>query len=393
MPTVLTTTRPSILILADHFLPGFRAGGPIRSIANMVEALGGEFRFLILTRDRDLGASEPYPGIAPRRWYPVGSARAMYLRPAELAPNLTRAMSSIPHDLLYLNSLFSPAFGVRPLVWRRFGRVPSRPVVLAPRGELDPGALRLKGQKKSQYLRLARPAGVYRDVLWHASSPLEESNIRRVFGPGARVQVASNVPGTPDRGHQTSRNPKSAGSLRVAFLSRVARKKNLEAAIDVLSEVAGDIRLDIHGPIEDARYWERCRRKLGGLPAHVRWRYCGEVPHAKVVTTLRRHDVLLFPTLGENFGHVIVEAMLAGCVPIISDQTPWRGLAEAGVGWDIPLHDRTSFVRALQSCVDMGAEEFERLSRRCVEYVDRYVDRARPADEHRTLFETAMERS
>src|SRR3546814_17574361 len=38
--------------------------------------------------------------------------------------------------------------------------------------------------------------------------------------------------------------------------------------------------------------------------------------------------------LGENYGHVIAEALEAGLRLLISDQTPWRGLAEAGVGHD-----------------------------------------------------------
>lgn len=34
-----------ILTLADYYLPGYKAGGPIRTLANMVDMLGDEFKF------------------------------------------------------------------------------------------------------------------------------------------------------------------------------------------------------------------------------------------------------------------------------------------------------------------------------------------------------------
>ena len=50
--------RPTVLIFADHYLPGFKAGGPIRTINNLIEALGDTFRLLVFTRDRDAATPE-----------------------------------------------------------------------------------------------------------------------------------------------------------------------------------------------------------------------------------------------------------------------------------------------------------------------------------------------
>ena len=49
-----------ILTFVDYYLPGYKAGGPIRTIANMVSQLGGEFEFLIVTRERDFLDTVPY---------------------------------------------------------------------------------------------------------------------------------------------------------------------------------------------------------------------------------------------------------------------------------------------------------------------------------------------
>ena len=54
--------KPTILILVEWFSPGYRAGGPIRSVVNLVEGLKDHFDFKVITTNRDLG-SEPYEGI------------------------------------------------------------------------------------------------------------------------------------------------------------------------------------------------------------------------------------------------------------------------------------------------------------------------------------------
>ena len=77
----MTSKRPTIVLLVGAYLPGYKAGGPIRSIANLMEALGAEFHFRIVTLDRDLRQKSPYPGVVTNRWVRVGHADVMYLRP------------------------------------------------------------------------------------------------------------------------------------------------------------------------------------------------------------------------------------------------------------------------------------------------------------------------
>jgi glycosyltransferase involved in cell wall biosynthesis len=60
-------------------------------------------------------------------------------------------------------------------------------------------------------------------------------------------------------------------------------------------------------------------------------------------------DLFFLPTAGENFGHAIFEALSTGAPVLISDQTPWRGLAASMAGWDLPLTDRAPWVEAIES--------------------------------------------
>ena len=104
------------------------------------------------------------------------------------------------------------------------------------------------------------------------------------------------------------------------------------------------------------------------MPSNIAVEFAGAVPHELVRQTLLAHDVFLLPTLGENFGHGIAEALQAGCPLVISDRTPWRHLEKLGVGWDLTLGDPAAFTRVLQRCVDMAPEEFDRLRKRASAY-------------------------
>ena len=63
-----------ILVFIDLYLPVFRAGGPLRTLLNMVELLGREFEFFIITRDHDFGTNEPFCNVKNNSWNKVGLA-------------------------------------------------------------------------------------------------------------------------------------------------------------------------------------------------------------------------------------------------------------------------------------------------------------------------------
>jgi glycosyltransferase involved in cell wall biosynthesis len=358
----------------------------------MVERLSDEFAFAVLTGDRDLGDEKPYPHIRCNEWQRVGKADVMYLPPSrQRMASWTQHFAQVPHDLVYLNSLLSTQFTIFPMLLRLLKRLPDKPVVLAPRGMFSPGFLALKSAKRCNYIRAARTIGLFRDITWQASSEYEEADIRRWFGGGARVVVAPNVP-RPVVSNLTECRvaEKQPGRLKIVFLSRISPKKNLDGALELLSLLRGDIEFAIYGPREDVEYWQRCESLIASLPANIKVSYCGEIPNELVGEAMAKSHVFLFPTRGENFGHVILEAFLSGCPVVISDQTPWRNLEAARVGADIPLEDKKRFVRVLQQFVDMDRDAFTEWATNARAYGCRYSENDEVLEKNRVLFRQAL---
>lgn len=380
-----------ILVLMDYFLPGFRGGGPIRSIANLAAELGGEFHFLIVTRDRDLGSTSPYAGVKVDAWNDVGNARVFYASPGRWRPAaLGRLVRGIPHDLLYLNSCFSRPCTILPLVLRRLGYGSSAPVILAPRGEFSEGALALKPRRKQAYIFISKLAGLYRGLWWQATAESEAGDIRRTIGYGAeQILVVPNLLSQQALEGRVVAPPPRRGALRLVFLSRISPKKNLEYLLKVLSEVAADLVCDVYGPIEDPAYWENCRRLIRALPANVNVRHRGELPPQQVHDVLTEYDLFVLPTLGENFGHVVAEALGAGTPVLISDRTPWRSRPNGGVR-ALPLEDRAAWVRYIEQCAALDDQSLARLRTAASSIARELADNQEAALRYRDMFHRAV---
>jgi len=364
-------TKLRILVLTEFYYPGFRGGGPIRSLVNLIGRLAEQFEWRVLTSDRDCHAKDAYAGIVIDRWTRVGAADVLYVSPKKLSlVRLIRELRKIPHEILYLNSFFSLSFSIVPVLAQRLGLIRSRAVLVAPRGEFSAGAYGLKVWKKLPFVWLVRLFGVYAKVVWHASTPYEAHDIARVMGArSSRMHVATNLIEEGSAGVLTPlRRP--AGALRVCWLSRISRMKNLDFALLVLGQVKQPVKFTIYGPIEDEQYWLECMALIDLLPAHVDLQIAGPIPGNMVREALSQHDMFFLPTRGENFGHVFVEAWSAGLSVLTSDQTPWRRLEEKGIGWDLPLREVKRFTERIDSVAVWPADEFAERRKDCLRFFE-----------------------
>lgn len=336
-----------ILIVMGGFLPGKKYGGPPVSVDNFCTLMYKEAECYILTHNHDMGERTPYAGISDG-WNDRGNAKVMYLSNKEYcARTFEKVILLVQPRYVYLQGLFQGC--VLPCL--KLAKKHRVKVVLAPRGELCAGAFKKK-YKKLPYIAYLMMMGLLKNVVFQSTSDEETMAIKKWLAAKAvNIHLLTNIPSIPQGLAQ--RVEKNAGEGRFVFISRILWKKNLLSAIKYLEGIKGNVRFDIYGPKEDEGYWNECEKAISELSSNVKVSYCGVLSHDDIHKTFNQFDAFLFPTLSENYGHVIAEALVTGCIPIISDQTPWTDMNEAGAGWALSLDNEIVFKEAIQEVVDM----------------------------------------
>ncbi|NAR98881.1 glycosyltransferase family 4 protein [Acinetobacter haemolyticus] len=370
---------PTVLILTPYFLPGFKGGGPVKSIASIVSLLSEVYQFKILCYNFDLDGCV-YENIRENEWVDYSkNVQVFYSAKNEYKTNLNKILTDVDYDVCYLNSFFSFQFSIYPLI--KINR--DKKIILAPRGEFSPGALSLKSVKKKIFLSLMRLMPIFNKVSrWHATSELERDDIENLLQTYklARRDQISIAPNLSLNLHDTRELPEKLESyldslqgnesLNICFLSRISPKKNLHFVASILKNCRAQINFDFYGPIEDRDYYNYCLSKFAEVASNVVINYKGEVSPVYVSKVISRYDLFLFPTLGENFGHVIAESFSAGTPVLISDQTPWRNLDKKDVGWDLSLNNTDEFSKVIDNYASSNFDIRANKRLRCIEFYE-----------------------
>lgn len=357
----MTLNSRRILILTDWYLPGYKAGGPITSVFNMLKCIASQADFFVLTRNTDWHDDVPYD-LEPDVWLENEDGyRVKYMS----KPGITHVMAEIrsqTFDVVYFNGIYSPLFNSIPLL--RFLSARRRPeLIVAPRGMLNANAIALKSIRKIILLSIMQSCGIARKVRFHSTGPLETEAIRNVF-PNAVVHEIANIPAVSDI---LVGSKKSIGFLSVARISPV---KNTLLLLRTFHS-AGSLDLTLVGTTDDAAYLQDC---LETIDANPEFHCLGGKDHAAIIEYYRKSRFFVSMTTGENFGHAIIEALAHGCPAIISDRTPWNDLEAFGAGFVVPLSDGERWEEVLRRAAEMDNQEYHRMSTRAIEYVKRKFD-------------------
>ena len=148
----------------------------------------------------------------------------------------------------------------------------------------------------------------------------------------------------------------------------------------------GRIRYELYGTIYDQDYWAECQQAIAQLPSGVVVEWRGQLPNDQVAAALADAHFLYMPSVGENFGHTMLEALTAGRPLLISDRTPWKDLAAQQAGWDLPLTDEAAFERALQTAVDLDQTAYDALARGAYAMGTRYLNDPAPVERSFRMF-------
>jgi glycosyltransferase involved in cell wall biosynthesis len=349
-----------VLVFAANFKPATRGGGPIRTIDALVRAAPVDITPAVMTSDRDVGVSERLD-VERDCWTTHDGLTCYYGSPDSLAKILKiwRAGRAWRPDVIYINSFLSPVFSIGPQFLSRLGWWRGAKILVAPRGELNRGALALKSRKKKLYLRLYRLLRMPTRTYWHGSSTDEAKAIQEAFG-AEKVTIfvrenETSLPVTP-----SAPIPARGDPLRAVFLGRISPIKGVDVMVRALSMTTLPISVDIYGPPEDPSYLALCRRLARDVSTQAEVRFRGPIAAEDARTLLAEYEVLLMPTDGENFGHVIAESLSVSCPVMCTPYTPWTGRLLSGGGVVVPDRTPEAWAKAIEEYCRLSGDDRDR---------------------------------
>jgi glycosyltransferase involved in cell wall biosynthesis len=309
-----------ILHVVPSYLPAVRYGGTIHSVHGLCRALArAGHDVTVLTTNVDGPGESPVPLDAPVlldgvrvRYFPSRVLRRLYVS-TPMARALPDAVAAA--DIVHLHSVFLwPT-----LAAARAARSAGVPYVLSPRGMLVRELIeRRSAWAKRAWIALFERRTVESAAAVHCTSDLEREELLALgLQPRATFVVPNGVE-LPD----APASPPRADTI--LYLGRINWKKGLERLIEAMREVPRG-KLVIAGNDE-----EDLAPRLGALAAQLgvadRVAFSGYVEGAAKQELLRSAAVTVLPSLSENFGNAVLEAMAHGCPVVV---TRGVGLAEA----------------------------------------------------------------
>jgi glycosyltransferase involved in cell wall biosynthesis len=269
---------------------------------------------------------------------------------------------------LILHCIFDYRFVLPALLFALFLR--KRPIFHVPHGMLMDVVFERHSLAKHLFCLVWR-VFVPRGAIVHVvSSEFERQSVIRHLGGAESISVIPQITNVGECFRAKHFKGRQAGEkLNICFVGRVTKQKNLLFALSVLKELNFEVGLDVYGSTADVAYFSACAAAVAQLPDNISVVFKGSIQRSALLVELRNYDLMFVPTLGDNHGHYILEALSVGLPVLISDKCPWSDINESGGGWSLPLSARSSFVEVLSRAYSAGLE-WENVRKAASEYFD-----------------------
>ncbi|MEZ9872026.1 glycosyltransferase [Vibrio sp. 10N.261.51.C6] len=317
------------------------SGGPARSVPLLCRELSknATVNLFALKSDNDVA---PPPGVDVYSysknvsWTPIGNSKGLKDR-----------LYSDDADIFDCHGLWqmSTHYAVHAAIKNR------KPVIVTPRGMLEPEALNISAWKKKLAWLLWQRRDLEIASCIHVTSEMEANNCRALglTNPIAVVPNGIDVSEYPLKDVSEVEASQTIGSSgvkvkrQVLFLSRIHPKKGLKFLLEAWAQLAvyhSEWQLIIAGNDENnhENNLQNYASTLG-----LNWSkefdqssslcFVGPLFNDEKLKAYQRAEIFVLPTLSENFGMVIAEALSCGTPVITTKGTPWEILEESNSGW------------------------------------------------------------
>ena len=317
-----------------HTVPslGESGGGPPRSVSQLCNALcRQESSIGIVTA---VESNDPIVPLDARIQLTTLEGRSTSfcdrLRAADFGGALDRIDQSIPISAVHQHG-----------IWLRssheviqFAHENKLPLIVAPRGMLEPWAINYKKWKKKLAWMLYQKRDLSRVTAFHATSHSEAESIRRL-GFKQPVAVIPNGVQLPEAiDYEGGKVGRLEGDRKTAlFLSRINPKKGLPMLLDAWKKLAPDNWLLVIAGNDDSNHLPVLERKIEELGLSEQVKLVGPLFGEAKEQAYLNADLFLLPSYSENFGIVVTEALSYQLPVLTTTSCPWHELESECCGW------------------------------------------------------------
>lgn len=354
-----------LLFVSPAYAPAWKYGGAVVSWKRMLEEMSAQ--------GDDVTAFTTDAGVPPddegarTGFCLMNGVKVHYFKCDWTGPILSHGLTKTirqkirEYDLMHLAGVWQPtSVGAR-----RAAVEAGCPYVVSLHGALDEWPRKQKRLKKLAYYWFAE-----RNNLRHAEAIRVTSRMESMWSaafarPGQEIRVIPNgidlASWFRDAGAATQWRAQ-AGIPQDSFLyisvGRLHRKKGLELAVESLAPLRGrNWRLAFVGNDEDGT-GAQLARQASRLGISHQISFHPTVPAGSLPAIYSAADLFVLPSHHENFGNVVLEALVCECPVLISDQVAISGELQGISGVAVRKRDPSIWKQTLSDALD-GTTEFK----------------------------------
>lgn len=344
-----------------HYIPSIdeKSGGVGAYMQLLTRDLGKLCELHVLTHkgDNERVLENCKVHYMPYKWLPWNNCKREFIA----------ILEQIHPDVFHTNSCWMPVSALTAIWAKEFGYK----VVYTPHGMLEPYAIKRHfWTKKLPAIILFQKKGLEICDLIHSTADTEKENLQKL-GWNKKVHVIANCVQIDEIEMKTSWNR----NKNVLYLSRIHPKKGINFLIEAVGQLKKEFegyRFTIAGHGEEPYLNElKTLAKCKGVAE--KFDFIGPVFGRAKWPLYRKADLFVLPTISENFGIVVPEALASGTPVISTNGAPWEELNSKKCGWCIGI-GTSPLVEALKKFLECSETDLEtkgRNGRRLVE--ERYA--------------------